>query len=107
MVVVVIVAAVVVVVVIVVVVPVVAGTAVVVEEGLECLCAIKQCCLNASNLNFDNWPLCALVMKCLKSASMQYKRPMGLDALLENQLSHGPKFQKLHIYPLCSPGVRN
>ena len=26
------------------------------------------------------------------------KRPMGLDALLENQLCHLPKFQKLHIY---------
>ncbi len=29
---------------------------------------------------------------------------MGLDALLENQLGHGPKFQKLHIHSLSSPG---
>ncbi len=29
---------------------------------------------------------------------------MGLDALLENQLGHGPKFQKLHIYSLSTPG---
>ncbi len=30
------------------------------------------------------------------------KRPMGLDALLENQLGHLPKFQKLHIYSLST-----
>ena len=35
------------------------------------------------------------------------KRPMGLDALLENQLGHLPKFQKLHIYPLSNPRGRN
>ncbi len=35
------------------------------------------------------------------------KRPMGLDALLENQLGHWPKFQKLHIYPLSTPGGQN
>ncbi len=26
------------------------------------------------------------------------KKPMGLDALLENQLAHRPKFQKFHIH---------
>ncbi len=29
---------------------------------------------------------------------------MGLDALLENQLGHWPKFQKLHIYSLSTSG---
>ncbi len=33
------------------------------------------------------------------------KRPMGLDALLENQLGHLPKFQKLHIYSISTSGV--
>ncbi len=33
------------------------------------------------------------------------KRPMGLDALLENQLGHLPKFQKLHIYSFSTSGV--
>ncbi len=32
------------------------------------------------------------------------KRPMVLDTLLENQLGHWPKFQKLHIYSLSTPG---
>ena len=36
------------------------------------------------------------------------KRPMGLDALLENQLGHSPlKFQKLHIYTLSTQRGRN
>ena len=30
--------------------------------------------------------------------SIPSKRPMGLDALLKNQIGHGPKFQKLHIH---------
>ncbi len=34
------------------------------------------------------------------------KRPMGLDALLENQLGHLPKFQKLHIYSISTPRVK-
>ncbi len=33
------------------------------------------------------------------------KRPIGLDALLENQLGHLPKFQKLHIYSISNSGV--
>ncbi len=33
------------------------------------------------------------------------KRPMGLDALLQNQLGHLPKFQKLHIYSISTSGV--
>ncbi len=33
------------------------------------------------------------------------KRPMGLDALLENQLGHWQKFQKLHIHSLFTLGV--
>ncbi len=33
------------------------------------------------------------------------KRPMGLDDLLENQLGHFPKFQKLHIYSISTSGV--
>ncbi len=32
---------------------------------------------------------------------------MGLDDLLENQLGHWPKCQKLHIYPFSTPGGRN
>ncbi len=32
---------------------------------------------------------------------------MGLDALLENQLGHLPKFQKLHIYSISNPRGRN
>ncbi len=32
---------------------------------------------------------------------------MGLDPLHENQLGHWPKFQKLHIHSLCTPGGRN
>ncbi len=35
------------------------------------------------------------------------KRPMGLDALLKNQLGHGPRFQKLHIHSLSTPGGLN
>ncbi len=42
-----------------------------------------------------------------KSLNITNKRPMGLDALLENQLGHLPKFQKLHIYPLSTPRGRN
>ncbi len=35
------------------------------------------------------------------------KRPMGLDALLKNQLGHGPRFQKLHIHSISIPrGVK-
>ncbi len=34
------------------------------------------------------------------------KRPMGLGALLNNQLGHGPKFQKLHLCSLPIPGCR-
>ncbi len=30
---------------------------------------------------------------------------MGLDALLENQHGHWPKFQKLHIHSLSTPGA--
>ncbi len=30
---------------------------------------------------------------------------MGLDALLENQLGHLTKFQKLHIYSISTSGV--
>ncbi len=30
---------------------------------------------------------------------------MGLDALLENQLGHLPKFQKLHIFSISTSGV--
>ncbi len=32
---------------------------------------------------------------------------MGFDALLKNQLGHGPKFQKLHIHLISIPGGRN
>ena len=32
---------------------------------------------------------------------------MGIVALLENQLGHWPKFQKLHIYSLSTPGGWN
>ncbi len=35
------------------------------------------------------------------------KMPMGLDALLENQLGHLQKFHKLHIYPLSTLMGRN
>ncbi len=35
------------------------------------------------------------------------KRPMGLDALLKNQLGYWPRFQKLHIDSLSSPGGVN
>ncbi len=35
------------------------------------------------------------------------KRTVGLGALLNNQLGHGPKFQKLHIHHLPIPGRRN
>ena len=30
---------------------------------------------------------------------------MGLDTLLENQLGHLPKFQKLHLYSISTSGV--
>ena len=33
------------------------------------------------------------------------KRPMGLCPLLENQLDHFPKFQKLHIYSISMAGI--
>ncbi len=36
---------------------------------------------------------------------LENKRPMGLDALLVNQLGHLPKFQKLHIYSIFASGV--
>ncbi len=32
---------------------------------------------------------------------------MGLGALLNNQLGHGPMFQKLHIHSLSIPGCQN
>ncbi len=31
---------------------------------------------------------------------------MGLDALLENQLGHLPKFQKFHIFSISTSGVK-
>ncbi len=42
----------------------------------------------------------------LEAASMKdiTKRLVGLDDLLEKQHGHWPKFQKLHIYSLCTPG---
>ena len=40
-------------------------------------------------------------MLYLLGFNLEYnKRPMGLSALLNNQVGHGPKFQKLHDYTL-------
>ncbi len=41
-----------------------------------------------------------------KNVKLQNKRPMGLNALLENQLGHLPKFQKLDIYSISTSGVK-
>ncbi len=43
--------------------------------------------------------------KTSKKKKRKKQRPVGLEALLENQLDHWPKFQKLHIYSLSTPGV--
>ncbi len=42
----------------------------------------------------------------LAESTDTHKRPMGLDTLLENQLGHWPKLQKLHIHPLSTPWGR-
>ena len=43
--------------------------------------------------------ICPHIVPC-QLTKANIKRPMRLDALLKNQLRHGPKFQKLHT--LCA-----
>ena len=59
--------------------------------------------------NGNMWPNSALLqdtnLRSLSDLDFANKKPMGLDALLENQLSHLPKFQKLDIYSISTPRV--
>ncbi len=51
--------------------------------------------------------ICCICSALLIPPPKKKRRPMGLDALLKNQLGHGPKVKKLHIHFLSIPGRRN